>query len=818
MSEGKGGKGGKPGKAKGKGKGTPATPSLAPAGGKKGGKGKAGAARPPKPPTPPASRLELAAVPPLSLDGGAGAGPATPPRSDLQQKLQQLNQEVVGLQGELMHLRRSSSPKQVSVSGADPLYQLFEDRLRSVFLRASRDGGALTREALVSALRADSDVQWARQQDGASTATGGTGDASHADHADASRFELVFRQLEAGSGAVTWAEVADCARGSWDRTECGAPPPPHSVIRSESAAGSHARGTPQTESDRRARAVFSAAAFHEPAEEVTRGRLVAVLRSHADSAQIERLCHFLDEEPDAVVSWEEFRALLPADGLRTVPAEAGADVSWWASSGGQADSAAESDPAPEPAPRPEPAPKRASPADQPPLLPAVQSAFRAAGGGAGGPVRRQDLLKHLSTLSNPAVSVLRDVLMFDPRPVLEWEEVQALTGVRQAAARSPSQRAASVRSPPSPGGGDGSLSALLSVIDRPFVAQHERQQMARQQSDRNRQHRDLSPQPSARTILGAMQTDAVTPPQRGIEHLVTSTPPARMLSREDTITPPKGAGPTPRSASSNPLRSPSAVPLPASPSDRDTRRQLRIGAVSERVASIERLATTTALGRGARRETLSARIRQAEERLLALEARTKRATETADMRDVSGQCEGGMQGVAQNARSFFSELNRVRDMVPQRGPARDVAGSSAPRVFQHLLQCSQALRAELAAGRDSEAHRRRFAAMDGIVAALRSRSDDLGEAVRHHGLQEEELVHGIKAQLGALTTRIDEERLRRQQMEATFVSLMESIIVRVFQRIDKSFAERKAMEARLTQRVSAAVQRLHQAAGTVPVL
>eukprot|EP00755_Sulcionema_specki_P008839 Sspe_Gene.6082::Locus_2036_Transcript_1_1_Confidence_1.000_Length_1651::g.6082::m.6082 len=102
-----------------------------------------------------------------------------------------------------------------------------------------------------------------------------------------------------------------------------------------------------------------------------------------------------------------------------------------------------------------------------------------------------------------------------------------------------------------------------------------------------------------------------------------------------------------------------------------------------------------------------------------------------------------------------------------------------------------------------------------LLTGVRAVGEDLDQAIHSHGVEEERLSHRLRTELGLLAVQIDEERVRRKHMETIFVSLMESIITRLYQEMDLTFNERKEMDARLRDHMLSVVSKLQNATGTV---
>eukprot|EP01062_Namystynia_karyoxenos_P057855 TRINITY_DN4902_c0_g1_i3.p1 TRINITY_DN4902_c0_g1~~TRINITY_DN4902_c0_g1_i3.p1 ORF type:complete len:928 (+),score=336.81 TRINITY_DN4902_c0_g1_i3:75-2786(+) len=478
----------------------------------------------------------------------------------------------------------------------------------------------------------------------------------------------------------------------------------------------------------------------------------------------------------------------------------------------------------------------------------------------GGEVRKEELLRRLSAdalvqrqlqqdaespgLGAPSsgggggdeLRLLLRKLEEDPRQLLSWRDVGELlppqmrlaaAASSRASAPSPPVSAASPRgrSPVAGAAATRSLDALLAVASAPLSEQPaacaaEVLQALQLSPASAALHRHWDQQQQQQQQLERQRSGAVsggatpTPPRRFSSALPASPPPAfpaggaahaHTGSRERPSSPEDGAGSSGR---------------PAAAAAAEAKRNLRIGALAGRVAAIQQLASTSAQGRGAQRATLSTRLRQAEEKLRAIEATPPDldGPNTRPLRQLSASCEQQMQALAQGAREWFARVRELREAAQGRG-SKEVTEQIAPRVYTHLLHAGQRLRQQLAAEQEDPTRTgMRWMEQDRHVAALRARSDALAAAVRHHGMQEERLVHSMRTELGLLTVQIDEERARRKHLETVFVSLMESIILRLYQEMDQTFAERQRMEARLEDRLRGTVRHLGVTTGQQPVL
>lgn len=262
-------------------------------------------------------------------------------------------------------------------------------------------------------------------------------------------------------------------------------------------------------------------------------------------------------------------------------------------------------------------------------------------------------------------------------------------------------------------------------------------------------------------------------------------------------------------------------------SPQQTRRRLRLGMVSDRVDAITAAAADRARscsrscgrGRTPGGGSIAARLRDLEMRLRELEqgAKARASGSNADaLTDLSGQAAQLPFAAEQSRAEWTAKLQRLRERVSEQSavddglrPPQQVAERFAPWLYHHLEeQAWNECRAKVAGDATQAARAARWRQHSDNAAALRARSDALSAVVRRHGELEEELVRFLRSELGTLTVRIDEERARRKQMETMFVSLMESIIMRLYQDMDSTFAERNAMETHLRGQVVDTAHRL----------
>ena len=261
------------------------------------------------------------------------------------------------------------------------------------------------------------------------------------------------------------------------------------------------------------------------------------------------------------------------------------------------------------------------------------------------------------------------------------------------------------------------------------------------------------------------------------------------------------------------------------------KRRLRVDAVSERLRGLRAggvgggfaaslggtspsSATASAAAAARQQQSLTARAAAAEQRLgrvlsgehtpLAARVEEEAAALEAAVEEEARAAQRGQRALQQRAQGL-----RERAGSPPRGGGGGAAGGdTAPRVFRYLTQATEGLGAALAASRSPVTEAREGLALEGLLADLRAKSELLDDIIHQHGLREEQVTHRLRAEVQLLNAAIEEERGKRQHMESVFVSLMESIISRLYNELNEAFTDRQAMDARLNARLQSAVSTL----------
>eukprot|EP01060_Flectonema_neradi_P013618 TRINITY_DN20351_c0_g1_i1.p1 TRINITY_DN20351_c0_g1~~TRINITY_DN20351_c0_g1_i1.p1 ORF type:complete len:791 (+),score=141.44 TRINITY_DN20351_c0_g1_i1:102-2474(+) len=243
----------------------------------------------------------------------------------------------------------------------------------------------------------------------------------------------------------------------------------------------------------------------------------------------------------------------------------------------------------------------------------------------------------------------------------------------------------------------------------------------------------------------------------------------------------------------------------------EAKRRLRIESVSERVASIKEMqAAGGGDERSLRGQSLTKRIAALESRLSGISlARSNTLANVEDSilkleRDIDDEARASQR----SARSGGTAIQKIRDGFKSGAVRKEIMEVVAPKLYKYLLEMSGEMTAAIQ--RESSPIRsvKDELAYDKLTSLVKAKSEHLYDVIHQHGLSEEKLTTSIKSEIHALTSGIEEERAKRKHMETVFVSLMESIINRLYQEMNDAYTERTNMEARLHAKLNEAVASL----------
>eukprot|EP01063_Lacrimia_lanifica_P000336 TRINITY_DN10159_c0_g1_i2.p1 TRINITY_DN10159_c0_g1~~TRINITY_DN10159_c0_g1_i2.p1 ORF type:complete len:421 (+),score=107.44 TRINITY_DN10159_c0_g1_i2:728-1990(+) len=245
------------------------------------------------------------------------------------------------------------------------------------------------------------------------------------------------------------------------------------------------------------------------------------------------------------------------------------------------------------------------------------------------------------------------------------------------------------------------------------------------------------------------------------------------------------------------------------------KRRLRVEAVSERVASIRDNSHLMKEGRrsadlasaAGTSASLSSRISALEQRLAkgSNQAREKQHEVEEKIHEFDRMLEEDARRAEKSIRSFGDSVSALREQVGAGQVKQEMTEVVAPRVYKFLMMSGEGLQLNVNSEASPVKHARHNLRFDNLVSQLKVKSDSLDEIIHQHGVKEEALSQSIKSQIEQLNAGIEEERAKRKHMESVFVALMESIITRLYQEMNETFNERRAMSTRLHTRLEEAV-------------